>query len=78
MRTPPLEAAPTAFAAVDAALELGHRPLVASWRKLSRRLWATTCSEYGREIWVSGPAGGWTYGGGALHNSCELADFDEA
>ncbi len=78
MRTPPLEAAPTAFAAVDAALELGHRPLVASWRKLSRRLWATTCSECGQEIWVSGPAGGWTYGGSALHNSCELADFEEA
>jgi hypothetical protein len=77
MRKPPPEAAPTAFAAVDAALELGHRPLVASWRKLSRRLWATVCSECGREVLVSGPAGGWTYGGSAVRDSCELAAFDE-
>jgi hypothetical protein len=78
MRTPPLEAASTTAAAVAAALELGHRPLVASWRKLSRRLWATACSECGREVWVSGPAGGWTYGGSAIRDSCELDTFEEA
>ena len=78
MHTPPLEAASTMSAAVAAALELGHRPLVASWRKLSRRLWATACSECGREVWVSGPAGRWTYGGSATRDSCELDTFEEA
>ncbi len=77
VRTPPLEAASATAAAVDAALELGHRPLVASWRKLSRRLWATACSECGLEIWVTGPAGGWSYGGSAIRDSCELDAFEE-
>ena len=78
MRKLPIEADPTAFAAVDTALKLGHRPLVASWRKLSRRLWATACSECGREVWLIGPAGGWTYGASSIRGSCELAAFEEA
>jgi hypothetical protein len=79
MRKLPIEADPTAFAVIDAALKLGHRPRVASWRKLSGRMWATVCSECGREVWLIGPAaGGWTYGGSAIRESCELAAFDEA
>jgi hypothetical protein len=70
MTKPPREATSTALAAIDAALELGHSPQVDSWRKLSRRMWTTTCSECGREVWVSGPAGGWTYGGSAIRESC--------
>jgi hypothetical protein len=70
MRKLPIEADPTAFAVIDAALKLGHRPRVASWRKLSGRMWATVCSECGREVWLIGPAGGWTYGGSAIRESC--------
>jgi hypothetical protein len=70
MRKLPREATSTALAAIDAALKLGHRPRVDSWRKLSGRMWATVCSECGREVWLIGPAGGWTYGGSAIRESC--------
>ena len=63
------QALTNAGVAIDAALKLGHRPRVDSWRKLSGRMWATVCSECGREVWLIGPGGGWTYGGSAIREA---------
>jgi len=68
---PPVESAAVAYAAIDHALDLDHTPHPAAWHRISRRMWVTACESCGMEIWVSGPAGGWRYGGAATREVCE-------
>ncbi len=60
----PVEGAYVAYAAIDRAVDLDHVPHVGSWHRISRRVWCTVCERCGLEIWITGPAGGWRYGGG--------------
>jgi hypothetical protein len=66
----PVEGAYVAYAAIDRALDLEHTPHISAWHKISRRLWVTTCERCGLEVWISGPAGGWRYGGSATREPC--------
>ncbi len=68
----PVGAAIAAAYVLEEAEVLGHAPQVYRWRELSARMWATTCERCGREVWVSGPAGGWRSGGSATREFCEM------
>ena len=53
---------------VGRADALGHEP--ACWRRVSPRMFATTCTTCGLSVWVAGPRGGWRPGGAALRERC--------
>jgi hypothetical protein len=72
----PVEGAYAAAAALDRAADLDHTPQPASWHRISRRMWVTTCESCGAEIWISGPQGGWRYGGSATREACTPQAFE--
>ena len=67
----PLEAMAVAASALDRARKLGHSPQIHLWRKLSSKMFGTTCRHCLRRVWVAGGEPRWTAGGGALQKRCE-------
>jgi hypothetical protein len=56
--------------ATAAATAYGHTPRVTAWRKLSRRMFATTCQDCGKTLWIAKQPDRWRMGGSATFESC--------
>ncbi|MDQ3912593.1 MAG: hypothetical protein M3305_12655 [Actinomycetota bacterium] len=68
----PLEAVVAAASALERARELGHSlPQIHLWRKLSSKMFGTTCQYCLRGLWVVGGGPRWMAGGSALRERCE-------
>ncbi len=67
----PSEALATAAEGVAKSRELGHSPLVDSWRLLGSRMYATVCELCGDVIWVVRGSQEWFFGGPAARQPCK-------
>ena len=73
----PVEAVVAAAPAFERARELGHSlPEVHLWRKLSSKMFGTTCRCCLRGLWVVGGGPRWMAGGSALWERCETRVAD--
>ncbi len=66
----PVDATRSAANALDLARGLGHEPRTHRWRRLSDRMFGTTCQYCLRGLWVISVGNDWRAEGGALEGPC--------